>query len=204
MTSSIVRGMPYATMNYKRTFETNRNDGSIAVVPTIACDMHLKFHPIVDQTPTTLEFSYDDDTKTFKVVRVEREVELVFTNGLIWLVFFSRSVEVQCIPKRRSSNYDGEGGSPFMLQVMDHGEEGEPSSSSPPLVIRVALVQTNKDCSKKEKIAECFFAKESYKDLLRRHADFYPGNQTRISYEFDGDNGDDGKSSSRSGRHIDI
>ena len=114
MTSSLVRGMPYATMIYP-----NFSDGNI--IPTIYAERTI-ISPIKldggNSTATCIEGS------TFKA---NKDLELHFETGLTWLVFFSHPVTFQC-----KENTTGT----FMLQASSFSDQ----ASENPFTLRLAMV----------------------------------------------------------------
>jgi endoglucanase Acf2 len=155
MMSSIVRGMPYVTMRYPKGIP--KDPEGRAILPTIWSDLQLQENPLVDQTRPL-------GCTTETTANVEREILLTFENDQTWLVFFSRPVKVYC----------REQGS-FSLQIVDGGDKADPS-----LIIRVALASGVNGRTSKEGDDS---ASRSYQNLLREHADFYPGEQTGVSYD---------------------
>jgi endo-1,3(4)-beta-glucanase len=106
--------------------------------------------------------------------RVQQELQLKFLgSGQRWMVFFSRPVEMQC-----------QGGNPTILQVINDSLATR-SASSTPLIVRVALVVTGSDPTQDEVSFET-----DYMDLLRAHADTFPGDSTFVSYSFNSEQSD--------------
>jgi endoglucanase Acf2 len=151
MTSSIVKGMPYATMEYAP--RVDQNEADLTILPTIYSDVPLFGALAVDGVTS---INCDGDLQ----FGVEREAQLLFQSGITWMVFFSRPTQLQC---------KNDGGR-FVLQAV------EDFNIKDPLVIRVAMVvpRDNKDQNKEE------FASR-YKEFLRRHSNVYPGANTRVA-----------------------
>lgn len=94
---------------------------------------------------------------------VERDIEMTLESGQTWLAFVSKPVTVQC----KSST-----GGPFMLQILNTLG----SSDNGPLVVRLASVVINTPEFEAD-----------YKELLRSHANVFPGEATTVSYEISED-----------------
>jgi hypothetical protein len=154
MKSSIVRGMPYATMVYS-LLEDGQDE--LYILPTVYSEIGLSELPVVDGAEQT---GYTDGTS----FTVQREVELVFESGLKWVVFFSQPVTAECLG-------EGEGG-PFLLQVVS-----TVGATEAPLVVRLAMVVP----SANEEVDKADFAAR-YGNLLRSHASVYPGEATSVYY----------------------
>lgn len=177
MSSSIVRGMAYATMIY----EDRNEDGAKTsdAMPTIASELPFGQAPVADGK-TAIECG----PKSKKAL-VDKEVELYFGwSDYTWLVFFSEPVWVKCQTR------DDDGHS--FLQVVDYVNDVE--SSDKPFVIRAALLDS---CTKGTNPNECGevmpkSAKKAYAEVLRRHADHYPGQNTFMKYEIE-DNAMEGR-----------
>ncbi|KAL3945470.1 MAG: hypothetical protein SGBAC_000441 [Bacillariaceae sp.] len=152
MTSTIVKGMPYATMEYEA--RANRRGISMNLLPTIYSEVELFDTMKVDgRSPGSC-----DDLGRFSV---EQEAELLFQSGVTWMVFFSRPAFLQC------SNANGR----FLLQVAEDFDQNTP------FVIRVAMVVPPED----EEVSEETFASK-YKGFLRKHVNVYPGSQSSVTH----------------------
>lgn len=181
MTTSIVRGMPYATMHY---------DGG--VLPTLysynglapSDDDNTKSGGGIRKSsgkPSLPSISLDDGTQTLecttrggkdkvKTAVVERNIDLHFINSdFTWGMFVSRPVRIQCDMSEGDDKTRD-----FRLSVV----EDDKLDSDEPLTVRVALLDectTGKGnikghCAlKKERDL-----KESYSDLLKKYAQTYP------------------------------
>ena len=121
MASSIVKGMPYGTMQYNVLQTTPNKDGGgddTYWYPTVASEIALASDPIVDGTTkltclggnTNNNKTSNNETKEHHHnrpqqqqqqdhrVKVEREIQLYFAESdFTWLVFVSRPVTVQCV-----------------------------------------------------------------------------------------------------------
>ena len=166
MTTHLVRGMPYATMEYTGH-----------VIPSLTAGNELTLGNI-DQTSTLKCGSMRLDPTTKKPVEfghiasqtVQSEILLHFKESdFTWMVLFSRPVKITC---NEAPKNDGPGIIPetmFQLFV----EESEE-----PLTVRVALVNectTGKSdvkdhCDKSHQMKDV----KGYADLLRKHAGWYP------------------------------
>eukprot|EP00980_Cylindrotheca_fusiformis_P007333 scaffold1525_cov142-Cylindrotheca_fusiformis.AAC.133 len=124
MTSSIVKGMPYATMVYA---PFDRDEEQKNILPTIYSDVQLFGALVVDGT-SSINCSADVQ------IAVEQEVQLRFQSGITWMLFFSRPAQLQC----------QKAGSRFFLQVVDD------SSVDDSLVIRAAMVVPRDDQNQNE------------------------------------------------------
>lgn len=151
MTSTIVKGMPYATMEYAA--KVNRRGVSMNIMPTIFSEIALFGSLAVDRTTSRT----CDDLGQFAV---DKEVQLLFKSGVTWMVFFSRPARLQC-----SNDSDG-----FLLQVV------EDYDINSPLVIRLAMVVPNGN----DNVSDDSF-ESSYKYFLRQHVNVYPGPQSNVA-----------------------
>jgi hypothetical protein len=175
MSSSIVKGMPYATMVYESLDEETKHGDRI--FPTIASEIAVASNPIIDQTG---ELKCGTSGKT---ARVEREIEVLFeTSDFTWLIFFSEPVYVQCVQ-------ESTGGT--KLQVVGTDRE---KSEDAPLIIRAALY---KSCSTGREPIYChqehmhptalLRGQGEYGNILRNHAHLYPGPNTQFKYSVNDD-----------------
>lgn len=115
MKSSLVRGMPYATMTYPNFMSGD------SIRPTVYSEQDLESLPLVDEaTEAECGASFE----------VANNIEFTFTSGLTWLVFFSQPVTVQCTSQL-------EGGH-FKLDVLE-------LTTQDPLIVRLALVVPSTD-----------------------------------------------------------
>ncbi len=133
MKSSVVRGMPYATMIYPTV------DASL--LPTIYGERRTSAPILVDGGARAVNCG--------GIVEASSDLELTFVSGYTWLVYFSLPVTLQCI---ETDTY-------FALQVLNE---------SGPLTVRLAVVPPGQD---------------SFKAILRQHANVYPGENTRVTFE---------------------
>eukprot|EP00536_Pseudo-nitzschia_multiseries_P014448 jgi/Psemu1/214718/e_gw1.705.41.1 len=173
MLSNIVKGMPFATMEYKKPNEASTN----VLYPTIAAPMKLSDPILVDGEETALDCS--------KRLRVQRDIELYFgESDYSWMAFFSEPVWIQCSVDNSKT----------LVQVVSYDEDSAcDSCSSKPniLVVRLALID---QCTNGWNAASCRQGighrlpdeplKDSYVSLLRKHADTYPGRDTSVDYIF--------------------
>jgi Glycosyl hydrolase family 81 C-terminal domain len=185
MHSSVTKGMPYATMIYKNIHNDDDHKNGDFVVPTVAAEIALAANPIVDgstsiQCSPSGSSSSNSGTKA-KPFLVEREVELFFKGSdFTWIVFVSEPVMMHCV-------LDDNG---FMkLQVLDWNEDTDISRN---LIVRIAL---SKKCTSgvnpifchQEKLhpTALLLGQGNYAKQIRKHANFYPGPNTKFDYEFD-------------------
>ena len=187
MSSTLVRGMPYATMVYEQV-SALKDDGRI-VLPTIASPLLLGSLPIADGGKTRIECSMNSAPSTW----INKEVELYFYDSdFSWMVFFSEPVLIQCVSKVKtgpswSLPLEVQEAESTFLQVV-----GRTNESNVPLIIRAAVLE---QCSTGKNQATCRHglgyrlpqepSKEVYRSLLRRHAKFYPGDETSVEYIID-------------------
>lgn len=166
MQSSIVAGMPYATMHYKPHPTGTRR-------PVIASAIALAKAPLADSTT-----EIPCGTRTESIL-VHRELELFFAESdYTWIVFVSNPVLVQCSVEKT--------GETFLIIV----NQTLACTETAPFVMRVALwnactTQLNPNRCSAEKIDYLQGGNSElarYKDLLRRHANVYPGTNTSFSY----------------------
>lgn len=174
MTSSIVKGMPFATMLYDRFHRTDSS--GMRIVPTIASQIDLLEKPVIDGK-TQMECNG-------QAFRAEKEIHLLFKESdFTWLAFFSEPVAVTCM--RDKSN----GG--ILIQVVDsESAKDMDNQGDEPLVIRVALF---KSCSSGQSPIYChqeqmhptalLLGQGEYGNLLRKYANVYPGPNTTVHYE---------------------
>ena len=161
MTSSIVRGMPYGTMIYP---PTNHDD---EVLPTIAFTGLLRGHPIADGK-TRIKCDTGEE------FLVERELQMTLDQSdFTWIAFFSQPVLVHCV-----GHHEGGGAALQFHTDQDSDEE---------LIARVAL-KTNCTLGRNPLYCDGYSSDsntDDYLDLLRKHADVYPGSKTSVRYEID-------------------
>ena len=166
MTSSIVRGMPYMTMKYPpSSLKTDH------VLPTIAVHGPLRGSLLVDGQKLV---PCDSGNHL-----VERELKMTVENtDFTWVAFFSRPIMLHCV-----NSHPSWGGAALQFVPHSHDDEVE-------LVARVSLV-TN--CTSgmnplycrefdRSKPAPSY---QDFVDLLRQHANVYPGPQTNVKYNID-------------------
>mmetsp|Transcript_51911 Transcript_51911/g.57996 ORF Transcript_51911/g.57996 Transcript_51911/m.57996 type:complete len:1231 (-) Transcript_51911:85-3777(-) len=201
MTSNIVRGMSYVTMEYEKQQHAADYSGSV-LRPTIASRLELLDPVIIDGTSTTLDCSKANNIS--KKMRVEKDIELYFhESDYTWMVFFSEPAWIQC------SVEDGK----TLVQVVDYvndlkandndndrQDDNCSSSTSDTFIMRAALID---QCTNGMNIISCRKGlgnrlldepkKDEYTKLLREHVDTYPGRDTSFSYSFPDSDGVDEK-----------
>mmetsp|Transcript_32036 Transcript_32036/g.95977 ORF Transcript_32036/g.95977 Transcript_32036/m.95977 type:complete len:1250 (-) Transcript_32036:130-3879(-) len=188
MKSSVLRGMPYITMQYSQGMQ-----------PVLAAETPLRGSPVIDGvTNGTMRCGNLKDGEiinadsrgepAFDVVRVQGEVSLTFEESdFTWLVFFSRPVWVTCYQETPDPNapplppgvVDFTVRSMFQLRVVD-----PPEDEHQPLIVRAAL---ENNCTSGLNPLYCVNGsprrQTHLNDLLRAHADVYPSTP-QMRYEF--------------------
>jgi len=186
MSSSIVKGMPYATMVYEDFDDVNGKRGSSSLsslLPTIASEIELERNPIADsdgrkELICSSTSSPPDGRASNKPLRVERELEMEFgASDYTWLVFFSEPVRVQCVVTEKGG---------VQIQVVERSDDDEP------LVIRAALYKTCSsgrsptDCHQERMHPTALLAGQGdFGTVLRQRAHLFPGPDTRFDYSVD-------------------
>lgn len=197
MVSSIVRGMPYATMHYSKDFSGDQSSEPI-LLPSLASEVSVVGQPLVDGKASKLCANNKGGH-----VRVERELQVTFDESdFTWLVFFSEPVLISCTQHAKSAIPDGPPGPPVagpnepsgaILQVIDLAprDEGDDASTldTELLTIRVALLN---NCTYGLNPIHCgqrasASLVEEYGHRLRKHANFYPGPDSFIDYSVEDD-----------------
>lgn len=162
MTSSIIRGMPYATMIYPKPLSSE-------FLPMVASEVPLESGGVVVDGAFVVNCT--------KLSNVKSELKLTFASDFTWMVFFSEPVQLQC------QNTDS-GGVEF--QVIGLQDE---NSGSQGLTIRVALL-TN--CTNGKNAIHCSDQQVptyEYEELLRERAHLYPGPNADVRYGVDSEKG---------------
>jgi endoglucanase Acf2 len=160
MRSSVVRGMPYATMTYPTLFQTASSGQRIC--PTIVSEFPLQGNLIVDG-------SSQIGCSAGTLFTVQNDVKISFQNGLQWMVFVSESVSFQCSTTSGTS---------FALQVV--GAQNSAAS----LTMRLALVVPEVNENQVAQPTNAQYV-QGYTDLLREYAQVYPGEDSSVSFEVD-------------------
>ena len=195
MRTYIVRGMPYATMQYFgksiRPTIYSYNGLASSVVIDGDCDegspQELECGVMtenVDET-TTLSSSLDNDrvvTMEKNSMLVQQKIKLHFINSdFTWVVFFSHPVQVRC----EVSSEEDEKLRQFQLQVVNSMEEEDDNAD--PLTVRLALLDScttgqsdmAQHCEDKKTADEL----QSYEQTLTRYASTIPTLPT-IDFEY--------------------
>lgn len=178
MESTIVKGMPYVTVEYVERVAKSSETGEI-LFPAIAAKTKLREMPIIDGNHT-MECS----TKGEKTV-VKREIQLHFDGSdYTWLVFTSEPVWLEC--------YSLDDSQMTFIQIVDSASDSVDENSS--LIVRVALLNS---CTTGENPVSCnkgvgdrLIEEDQvieYADLLRQYSNYYPGKQTSVSYNISDD-----------------
>lgn len=208
MSSSIVRGMPFTTMEYPKKKAIVASDGR-RILPTIASPIELTGPILVDGGNQKLD-CISPSAKVVESVLVEHDIELFFnTSDFTWMVFFSEPAWIQCIEDDNRRMY---------IQVVEYGNNGEKSnlggnvtttdeqdecsnSEKDVFVLRAALLD---QCTTNSNPTACRVAlsnrlpkdepeKEEYTKILREHADIYPGRNSSFFYNMTDDEADGAK-----------
>ena len=165
MASSIVRGMPYATMQYSLT-------PKLPVVPTLSSEIDLSDGPIIADGGNTTFHCHDDTSR-----HVHRELLLSFRQSdFTWVVFFSETVIVECHDNGRRITFKT-------------ARQPRPHESDRDLIVRVALADS---CTTGANPLYCQHGMnvartEAHIETLRRHTPVYPGLDSNVRYTFDDD-----------------
>ncbi len=184
MSSSIVRGMPYGTMNYE--YDTS-NGVFGSILPTVVSQLQLYAPPVADSN-VTLTCSKSRNSDDDNEILVQKSVKVIFfQSDITWLIFYSHPVYVRC--------YDISAGTtdtPFVIQATRLANITNPSDVSI-FTSRIALMN---NCTLGTNPGHCKNGRptdmSSYDELLHKHADVYPGINTKIDYTFFSDEVEDG------------
>jgi len=177
MSSSIVRGMPYGTMHYQYDSSKEAFD---PILPTIVSEIPLYSPPLAD-SEVQLSCSKDKSILSEEQL-VRKSISITFLESdITWLVFYSHPVYVRCydIPAEITST-------PFVIQVTRLARSPEEDEDNNiVLTSRVALMN---NCTLGTNPSHCTNGlpsnMTSYNNLLHKHADVYPGRNTKIDYTF--------------------
>lgn len=162
MTSTIIRGMPYATMHYPKPLSSE-------FLPVIASEVLLETSGVVVDGAFVVDCT--------KLSNVKRELKLTFVSDFTWMVFFSEPVQLQC------QNTDS-GGVEF--QVIGLQDE---NSGTQDLTIRAALLTNCTDGNNAIYCSDQQTSTYQYEELLRECAHLYPGPNADIRYGVDSEKG---------------
>ncbi len=173
MRSSIVRGMPYATMIYDSLRSHDKKDQ--VLLPTLAGDDALRTAPIIDGRTSDMDCSLNATKK----VLVQRDLELSFKESdFTWMVFFSQPVWIQC--------GKGHSDAPLSTVIQVVGvDETDDSNHDSPLIMRLALLDFCTSglnpiyCNDREPRSEV----DKFRRILKRNADLYPGENGVVEFE---------------------
>ena len=183
MSSSIVRGMPYGTMNYR--YDITNGDFS-SILPTVVSEIHLSSPPIADSRhELKCSNSKDLSDNGSKEYLVHKSVKITFLESdITWLVFYSHPVYVRCYDMSQDTTTQ----IPFVLQAIrlaNTVREEQELKSDFLFTSRIALMN---NCTLGKNPTHCKDEKPSdmshYDKLLHKHADVYPGINTKIDYTF--------------------
>jgi hypothetical protein len=182
MTSSIVRGMPYGTMHYHYV---NGDFGT--TLPTVVSQIGLAGVPLADSGVGLTCASDSEGSEEGTETLVNKSIEVHFwQSDFSWLVFYSEPVYVRCYQT-------SQGDTPFVLQVTRLADTRSKENEEVVLTSRVALMN---NCTTGGSSLHCDHRKPTnatdFSNLLKDHADVYPGKHTKIDYTFFSDEKDDG------------
>jgi hypothetical protein len=182
MSTNIVRGMPYATMEYNTS-----TDAAAQTIPTIysynglSSDVQIdRDAPFEPQTSKKPKLVCGEERKG-NVVSVQSHLHLhIKSSDFTWMVFFSKPVKVSCSTPNGETHPQLKD---FKLSVLE--DDDEESSSS--LVIRVALMDQcttghstiQQHCMEKNAQSD----QTGYERLLKAHAHVLPNSPT-IDFEY--------------------
>jgi hypothetical protein len=205
MSSNIVRGMPYTTMEYPKAAALS-SEGRL-ILPTIASPIELTSPILVDGGKHKLDCS-STSVKSLTSVLVEHDIELYFQiSDFSWMVFFSEPAWIQCYVDDTRRTYIQVVDYANSTEMLDLGnattnEEGECSySENDVFVLRAALVD---QCTTNSNPTACRIGlssrlpkdepeKAEYTKILRAHADSYPGRNSFFFYNVTDDEADGAK-----------
>lgn len=174
MTSSIVRGMPYGSMHYHYR---HSNDFSSTTLPTVASEIALHSAPIVDSKRPLMCSNMVNKEGTEELVK--KSVTLSFIESdFTWLVFYSHPVYVRC--------YETLDKPRFILQAVRLSDREMINLNYDALFTsRIALVN---NCTRGTNPSHCVSGeaqnRPEFSALLHKHAEVYPGQNTKIDYTF--------------------
>jgi len=164
MSSNIVRGMSYVTMEYEKEKDISES----FLLPSITVEFELESPILVDGKKVTV-------TDSSQKISVEKDIEFYFPQiDNVYVAFFSEPVTIQISYENGKT----------LIQVVEydkHPWRARCSTRSETLVIRAALVSQCSSCNGVGDEPE----KDEYVALLREHADTYPGPDTSFSYVMD-------------------
>ena len=174
MVSTVVKGMPYTTMEYHERQATS--DFGNKLLPTITSPIGLAKKPLLDGK------SGLDCSKHGTSALVEKELELHFDSDYTWLVFFSEPVWLQCHSSKGT-----------MIQILESDSDGKDGDQQP-LIVRAALLDTCTTGSNKNLCKEGFGDRlpdedqvKEYAEILRQSSPYYPGAQSSVTFEIEDD-----------------
>lgn len=178
MQTSIVRGMPFATMKYVG-----------GLLPTLFSYNAPATSPVIDNGTNTVQcgvFSPDDGLSNTTAVIAEKEIKLHFINSdFTWIVFFSQPVELECGISEGDIKV-----AQFQMNIK------KIEDAKAPLVVRVALVDqcTTGESNIKEHCKEKIEMndRDGYVAALRNTSHLFP-TSPKVDFEYpeDDDNSED-------------
>ena len=194
MTTHLVRGMPYATMEYQ--FNNANNDNGDSIVPSLTSADQLASNPTLDQGSTTLECGEMDSMGQIKElatpVLAQSEIVLHFqSSDFTWAVFLSQPAHVSCYQVPQKVDQVGLLSKVMFQLFVEPVTNYDENYDEKPFVLRTALVEecttghsnVNAHC---EKAQEMKGKTSDYMDLLRQHAHVYPRHpKLTIDYQMD-------------------
>jgi hypothetical protein len=198
--------MPYATMTYtyKRTISADvaleaASRAKLAqvsspqdqILPTIVAEVPLAGDPIVDGK---YKLTCSPNGGATSTQWVDRDVQLQFQESdFTWLVFVSRPVKVRClVPTTKQAPAYVPGlpvpspGAVFALQFLNDSDNDHDGNQED-FIVRVAMAN---DCTFGGNPSTCAATQrtpnpEAYAALLRNHANYYPGPNAHVAFDFD-------------------
>ncbi len=190
MSSSIIRGMPYATMEYNLTGTATKE----AIIPTlysynglssnVQIDRDEPFAPDTKKRPKLACGVEGSALHKGNTVTVQSHLHLHMINSdFTWMVFFNKPVRVKCTNPNGVSDRKL---TDFKLSIVDVLDETDEESSN--LVIRVALLDqctTGESTIKQHCLDRNAHADpEGFENLIKTNAHAIPRSPT-IHFEYD-------------------
>lgn len=168
--------MPYGTIQYKYkvyngTFNT--------IFPTVVSQIKLYSPPIADSN-RELACSQGRNSTQNEEHYVKKSIHVTFLESdITWIIFYSHPVYVKCFDMSRD-----ETSTPFVLQATRFANASIDENTNS-LISRVALMN---NCTRGTNPSHCKNLqpndKSNYGKLLHKHADVYPGSNTKLDYTF--------------------
>jgi len=181
MTSSIVRGMPYGSMRY----QYDKTHGSFqGALPTVAAELMTHSPPVVDsETKLICASTTEEGTEELAT----RSVTLTFPDSdYTWVVFYSHPVYVRCYESMTENSPGILGTQSFLLQANRLATQNSSDHDHEQIFFsRIALVN---NCTYGTNPSHCTDGKahdsSEFSTLLHKHANVYPGPNSKIDFTF--------------------